>query len=181
MAENKRTEFQIMYDRVLISEMYRKGAYQETIRDAINARYKSDKLEVTLTRQQIGYDIKELIKEWRESAVLNIDEIKQAELEKINIIEAEMWEAWFRSKTTKEIEREKEGFNSKGEFLETVVTRSYPIGETKYIDTIKWCVEMRLKLFGIMDAESIEIPGDTTKAPAKLRIVKLPDNGRISY
>ena len=148
MAENKRTDAQKEFDLTLISEMYRKGAYQENIKDAVNARYKSDGLQITLSRQQISHDIKKLIALWRESSLLDIDEVKQLEIEKINIIEAEMWESWFKSKTKKEVDKEKEGYNSKGDFYETLKETTYPIGSTCYIDTIKWCIEMRLKLAG---------------------------------
>ncbi len=91
----KREKIERERDLLDVAELYLKSWTQQAIADYISDTYYPD-LD-PLTQQQIGYDIKILIKRWQKSQILNIDQAQARELARIDKLEREYWTAWERS------------------------------------------------------------------------------------
>lgn len=141
MSEKKRTPTERESDLQKIAALYLKGKTQADIA-----------ADLTVTQQQISYDLKEIHKRWRESALVNINEAKHRELARIDNLEITYWQAWERSV---------------GEVVKTVTSRSdkdgnrasiakeVQVGNSAYLAGVQWCIEQRCKIFGIYEATKI--------------------------
>ena len=89
----KRTPPERERDLEEIAGMWLRGASQGAIAKAIAAAR-----PYTLTRQTISRDCRTLIERWRESSIEKIEEMKLVQLAKLDECEAELWQAWERSK-----------------------------------------------------------------------------------
>ena len=157
MAAKRRTEAQRNADLVVITEMYLKGKTQAAIAD-----------HVGVTQQQICYDIKAITAKWEEKAIRNIDALKNQELDRINMLEREYWQAWERSQedkivTSKATKRKAaeigDGHDDDGEPTEIVAPGSIEVTDTEqitgnvgnpaFLAGVQWCISERCKLLGI--------------------------------
>jgi hypothetical protein len=113
---------------------------------------------------QITLDLKSVSKEWRAERIHDIDEIKQRELLKLDLIEKKNWEAWDRScqvKTKKSMK--KKGSTTKlGKALgaddkEQTYTEEQQIGDPRYMAIILDCIGKREKIIGYGAAQKLEV------------------------
>lgn len=165
----KRTTIQRERDLLQVAEMYLRAETQEAIAVAISENYPS----FGITRQQIGYDIKKLIKRWLKSQLINIDEAKARELAKVDRLEREYWDAWERSKEDKEtvtkekIERvaaqpedDKAGrADDKAGRAKVQMRSEGQVGNPAFLSGLQWCIERRCKLLGLDAPQKQEISG----------------------
>jgi hypothetical protein len=86
MAARTRTEDEILRDRAEIARRYLQGETQAAIAATLS-----------VSREQVKYDLGEIRKEWLSSSIRDFDEAKAAELAKIDHLESIAWDAWFRS------------------------------------------------------------------------------------
>ncbi len=117
----------------------------------------------------VGKDIKQYIDEWKARADFPLDELKAEELAKINRLEQEAWEAWYRSigtaKTVKKRKRLTRVQTNKINRTEPPIYKMMPletledettrelVGEPKFLETVQWCVETRCKIYGLIKPE----------------------------
>lgn len=164
MAKNVRTEFQILSDKVKIAKYYLQGKTQNEIA-----------LEIGVTRQQISYDLKKIIQEWKEERLKDIEEKILIELEKLNLIESEAWEAWSKSK--KDAEKITENETKDGVF--TSHSLEGQSGHKPFLDMIFKCVEKRLQILGFLVLKN---PKKDKEEEDNLELIEaeieLPNNGR---
>lgn len=143
MASNKRTPTERENDLQRIAALYLKGKRQSDIA-----------LELGVTQPQISYDLKEIHKRWRESALVNMNEAKQRELARIDELEREYWDAWERSKqdVTKTVtgKSDKDGNRAS-------ISKEQQVGNASYLAGVQWCIEQRCKIFGLYEAAKISI------------------------
>lgn len=170
MAKKQRTSFQREKDLITIANLYLQGQTQAQIG-----------VKLKLSRQQIGYDIKEIIQEWRAEYIEDINEKITIELNKINLVESECWLAWEKSKKVKkQITEFRDGYKN----LNSTITNKYDnLPNDRYMDKIKWCIETRLKLLGLLPVKAREVNLDDIsedQEDTQESILILPDNGRAS-
>lgn len=156
MAAPKRTTIQRERDLVTVAELYLKGCTQQYIAGVVSEEYEDE----TLTRQQIGYDIKKLIKRWQKSQLVDIDQAKTSELAKINHLERTYWDAWERScedaetvtqKTKGVVQRRQD---DDGAFVserpaEATKTSKGQAGDPRFLTGVMTCIDRRCKILGI--------------------------------
>lgn len=105
-----------------------------------------------LTPQQIWYDCKQILIEWKKTRLKDIDDYIDIELKKLDRIENELWLAWEKSKTGKYRKKIKggelsaDGQVSGGKLKEQVLEETS--GNSKYLDLILDVMERRAKLLG---------------------------------
>src|SRR6516225_7808708 len=108
-----------------------------------------------LTQQQICYDLKEIRRRWRESGLVDYNEMKSRELERIDVIEQHAWAAWERSCRDKE-EHTAE-VTERGN--RTKMRKNGQAGDPRFLERIGWCVEQRCKIFGLYaQPDTITVP-----------------------
>lgn len=165
----KRSDFQRERDLTEIANLYLKGRFQHDIAVEISTKYYPDD---PLTQQQISQDISKLVKRWRQSQLLDIDDAKTRELARIDNLELTYWDAWersleeFKSKVIKakgtRIEKVKDG-EAETETRSTPVEQSQKSedrnGDPRYLQGVQWCIEQRCKILGVYAAIKQEITG----------------------
>jgi len=166
----RRSEVQRERDLAIISELYLKGYSYYHIGQMLKEFTKDgDKDGYTLSPITVSADMKEVIERWRQAALMNIQEQRLRELEKINAIEHQYFLAWERSlelRTKKETRSALRGtgemqttIDDNGEVLETermalipIEEKSAeyePIGDPRFLDGIMKCIDRRCKLLGL--------------------------------
>jgi len=170
MAKTVRTEFQILNDRVNIAKWYLQGKTQNEIA-----------LKIGVTRQQISYDLKKIMEEWKQERLKDFEERLLAELCKLDLIESEAWEAWEKSKTDGFKIIEKEIRNKDNVLLQKQFDTNLDerLPNKTYLDMIFKCVEKRLQILGFL---AIKQPKEVEKNDLETELieaeVQLESNGR---
>lgn len=121
-----------------IARRYLQGETQAAIAEALE-----------LTQQTVSNDLREIRSRWRESSVRDFDEAKAQELAKIDLIEAEFWQQWERSKELKRTRKHEEGVTERGDLIKMTVIEEQRCGNPVYLNGVMSCVERRCKLLGL--------------------------------
>jgi hypothetical protein len=134
-----------------------------------------------LTPQQIWYDCKQILIEWKKTRLKEIDDYIDIELKKLDRIENELWVAWDKSKTGKFRKKLKggeidaSGNLSGGKLKEQVFEETS--GNSKYLDLILDVMERRAKLLGYNAPLRLEINRPKEKDETQETVLdKIPAN-----
>lgn len=144
--------------------LYRRGFSIRAITDEVKARLDLP----TLSTRTVHKDIQHLLTEWKEYRITNIDEAVQLELERIDEVIREAWEAWDKSKTDYQRKRAKqkgipnEGNGNTNSDILTVAMEQQSeevvcYGDARYLEVIHKNLAERRKLLGLYSAEKKEI------------------------
>ena len=147
--------------------LYRRGFSIRAITDEVKARLDLP----TLSTRTVHKDIQRLLAEWRELRIKDMGEAVQLELERIDEVIREAWDAWDKSKTDYQRKRAKQkgipGDNT-GTDITTVEMEQQSeevvcFGDPRYLDVIHKNLAERRKLLGLYSAEKKEITGKDGK------------------
>lgn len=155
MAKNTRTKYEREDNFRQISAMYLAGMTQNSI-----------SIELGISQPQVSYDLKAIRKQWRESTIVNMNEMVSRELARIDALEIQYWEAWRDSKERSEKARQRVG--SEKQIIDAVVERETQSGDPAYLRGVQWCIEQRCKLLGLEQAirQDVTIRDSRSAAPA---------------
>ncbi len=143
---HKRTPQERARDLQFIQDLYMKGKTHWQITQALNAKFYSAN---PLDRRMISYDIQKLVEEWKKRSVSEISNRKTIELEKIDNLEREYWDAWERSK-----DPAKTATQRAGDITQTVRDSD---GDPRFLQGVQWCIERRIKLFGLDEPSKAKV------------------------
>lgn len=158
--------------------LYKRGFSIRAITEEVKARLDLP----TLSTRTVHKDIKLLLAEWKEYRIANIDEAVQLELERIDEVVREAWEAWDKSKTDYEKKRAKQrgipGEDNDGNSAVITVSMEQQseemvnYGDPRYLEVIHKNLAERRKLLGLYSAEKKEITGKdgSNLIPQKLSV-----------
>jgi len=134
-----RNQSEIIRDRYEIARLYLKGELQSDIASRLG-----------INQSTVSRDLAFLHKQWIEAAEVNFTEAIALELQKINNLEIEYWQAWERSTQVKESSTAKIVTDNDGkERNEAGTKQEQMIGDEKFLAGVRWCIDRRLKLFGL--------------------------------
>lgn len=136
-----RPKFEASQQRPLIAALYLKGCPQSEIAAQLN-----------LTQATVSRDLKLIQEQWRQSAISDMGEVKQRELEKIDLIEYEAWQAWLRSQADA-ISETTFGNSDKP----NIKSSRNQYGDPRFLAQIERCIELRCKILGINAPTKIEV------------------------
>jgi len=142
----KRTTIQIERDRREIADLYLQGWLQSAIAAHIN---KDTSRDYTLSQQMISYDLIRLQEQWRESALVDINEAKAQELAKIDRLEREYWDAWERSKENAETSVSERVDDGKGGHTKAQLRAVGQVGDPRFLAGVMSCIDRRCKILGV--------------------------------
>ena len=155
-----------------ISELYLKGRRQYEIAEILK------KEGIGVSTHSVQRYLKLLQQEWRRERINNINEAKQRELEKIDLLEREYYAAWMRSQrmAVKHVDRTGTIGTTKGDSLvdEHTVTKEKQVGDPRYLQGIQWCIDKRSEILGINSATRQEAQGITVKSI----VIQLPQGAQ---
>lgn len=131
----RRSNDQRLSDQTKIAELYLRGLKQYQIAEAME-----------MTESTVSRDLDAIRAQWKESPLIDFNEAVQRELAVLDIIQAQAFEAWEKSK-----EDEVFKMQSGGEGLEArgTISRRSRVGDEKYLKIIRDCVDTRAKLLGL--------------------------------
>lgn len=186
-TRNKRTKLQIVEDRDFIARHYLRGIAHQRIADMLILELKRD---YVLSRQQIEYDITEIVKalELRYKEQIGVYLFEQ--LRKVDELESEAWAAWEASKkprkkttiiTKKNQMKVEPGEEPPKDPQDVIIESADQTGDVRYFEKIQWCIELRLRLLGFFKntqyGKTLDNGGAASEEDTGL-IIYLPDNGR---
>ena len=147
--------------------LYRRGFSIRAISDEVKARLDLP----TLSTRTVHKDIQRLLAEWRELRIKDMDEAVQLELERIDEVIREAWEAWDKSKTDYQRKRAKQkgvpgdytGADITTVEMEQQSEEVICFGDPRYLEVIHKNLAERRKLLGLYSAEKKELTGKDGK------------------
>lgn len=112
-----------------------------------------------ISLSQVNADIAAIKKAWLQSALRNFDEAKSQELARLDYIEQQAIEGWYRSIRDKKREAHKEtdkGGENGPEISDERVTEAQA-GDPRFLEQMTKCVDMRCKIFGLYKEVKIDM------------------------
>ena len=164
-----RTEDEILRDRARIADLYLRGRKQWEIGQ-----------ELGLSQQMVSYELGIIRKQWMESAVRDFDEAKGRELDRIDHLEREAWDAWERSKrhrlvSVSGIEEKSTGSGVDDRPAAPTETRTREetrktdqVGDPRFLEKVAWCIDQRCKILGLHAALRLKHSGDEDGPPIRV-------------
>lgn len=146
-----RSKSEIEKHRRRISELYLKGMLQEDIA-----------AEIGISQPTVSRDLKAIQKVWQKETLYDFNEAKARELERIDILEREYWQAWQRSC------EDAETVKQKGKPVTDEAGRVTPttdrmertvkgqVGDPRFLQGVQWCITQRCKILGIEAPTKLE-------------------------
>lgn len=162
MAETKRTEKQRQEDCTIIAKYMVQGFSVRNIAEMLNQENEQNDKDYSISKSQVMYDMKSILKEWQEERKDLIDLVVDRELKKLDVIEAECWQAWEKSKQGKRTTTIAGGqvINNQaggGAIKERKIEETN--GEIKYVTMILACMDRRRDLLGYAAPKKVEFSG----------------------
>lgn len=166
-----RSKQQAVLRQNIVSELYKQGYTYREIREEVMKRLDMAKYSLNT----VHADVQAILAEWRQMRNLNIEELQQLELQRIDATIKEAWEAWEKSKTDYDKKRSKQYGRPAGDGggdgeggIETIgVEQSREemvmCGDVRYLDIIHKVSMERRKILGLYAPEKREITGKDGK------------------
>jgi DNA-binding transcriptional regulator LsrR (DeoR family) len=125
--------------RVKVAELYLHQKTQSEIAQIVG-----------VNQGTVSTDLKAIQKQWRESAIVDLNEAKRRELERIDQVERAAWDSYERSlnPVIVMIERSESRNQAKRETQETTQA-----GDPRFLSIIQKCIEQRIKLLGLQEPD----------------------------
>lgn len=140
-------------DLNLIAELYTKGRSYREIAFEVNERHGRNISYVTVSNE-----VKKLLKEWKESREEIIDHQKYIDLEKIDRLEKTYWDGYEKScQPVKKSSTKKKGSIQGVNDIEMTGSEETRVGDPRFLDGIKWCIEQRGKIFGYSAPQKFDV------------------------
>lgn len=143
MAAPKRTKQQILHDRQTIAGLYLEGHTQTAIAEKLG-----------LTRTLVQFDLRQVYRQWTDSALFDFDAARARELAKLDRIEAELWERHWASLEDRTISTAKkvDGKEARSESGRRIESTS---GDPRWLTLILQCVAQRARILGLERTEPV--------------------------
>jgi hypothetical protein len=124
----------VLQRRKKVSELHVQGWSQCSIAEHLAVR-----------QSTICEDLRHISKAWRESSIRDFDAARDLEIQKLNRIEREAWDAWERSKQPAKMATV-DGPNGSSKTKRTVRDQ---YGDPRFLEVIEHCVAARRELLGL--------------------------------
>lgn len=172
MSVNKSDHLQVLSRRSKVAELVLRGV---TNQFEICARLGMEpKQQPTVSR-----DIKAIEEDWRRIAAQQISEARGRELERLDRVEREYWDAWERSKVERQSTRNRrrrkptQKLDAEGRPLtetedEDETKKEPRDGDARFLDGVLACVKKRCEILGIDAPKRLKHGGDEESPPIKV-------------
>jgi hypothetical protein len=104
---------------------------------------------IGVNRSTISRDLRVLNDRWKASGVRDLDAAKGQELERLDQLEREAWQAWEKSKGAHETTTTEQTSTGAGERVKAAIRKDEQCGDPRYLTVVQWCVEQRCRLLGL--------------------------------
>lgn len=168
----------------MVTSLYLKGNSYRWIANKIK-----DELNQTISFVMVGNYVNKMLEEWKQERVKKVDDMKTIELSRIANLENTYWEGWNRSlmatKRSTDKQRAQPGKTLRnGELVDTMQVKQAEktdyveenFGDPRFLDGIKWCIQMRCKILGV--EAPIEFKGSITSTVKRTTVFKTRTRNR---
>ena len=156
----KRTREQIEFDRAFCADLFLRGYPYREIAKRLNDDLAKRKMDYRLTESMVYYDIQKLLISWKRDQLESIDQYVTLELQKLDKMETEAWNAWELSKQKKTKNKTKKAGNGlMGRQIMTEEATETTSGNPRYLDLLLNVQHRRAKMLGFDAPIKIDIPG----------------------
>lgn len=172
LPKNKKNDkLAIARRRKQVAELYLQGFTYQQIADQIK----------TYSYKTVETDIKWIHEQWLASTLVDMDDRKRLELQRIDNLEKTAWEAWAKSCEKAEFERKRKEFirkeikekDKRGKEttlhkiipykIQTETTSRGQSGDPRFLDQVHKCIELRLKVLGLLSPDVKNIQNNFLK------------------
>lgn len=145
ILKKRRSKDQRDIDITRIAPLYLQGKNYREIAEALG-----------LSIKQVAVDITTIKEDWRKTYIEDFNEYRKRELLKVDLIEAEAWEAWERSKKGRTSKvKSAEDSQQFGSRRSATEEHSESHGDVQYLQIVHTCVNTRARLLGIYGAAPV--------------------------
>lgn len=163
----KRTPAQRDSDRARLSDLYLRGTPLPQITQIINREAEG----YAISYQTTWNDLRFCRNQWQEESKRSIDLWVAEQLKKIDVLEAEYWNAWIKSQKEKKSSsvksRGSRKSKRKGEIVPTSLEkwekREERLGDPRYLDGFYNCIIARLKILGREGPDKDDMAKETSE------------------
>jgi hypothetical protein len=127
-------------------------------------------LRLGVNRSTISRDLKALNARWKEAAVRDLDAAKGQELERLDQLEAEYWQAWEKSKGPHEVTTTEQTTGGDSDRTRAAIRTEEQHGDPRYLDGVQRCIEQRCKLLGLCAPQKIAPTTPDGQEPYRLTV-----------
>jgi hypothetical protein len=121
-------------------------------------------------RSTVSRDLKVLNARWKEAALRDLDAAKGQELERLDRLEREYWQAWANSQGPHEITTTEQTTGGDGEKVKAAIRKEEQYGDARYLEGVQRCIEQRCKLLGLNAPQKIAPTAPDGQEPYRLTI-----------
>ena len=141
-------------------------------RKRVAEAYLSGRIQFEIAKEEgvdhstISRDLTAIRKDWRESALRDLDAKFDEELAKLDEVERAAWAAWEESKKTLHTHSREEITGGRNDgATRTTEKRQQRCGDPAFLQIIMGCVDRRCKLLHLQPAQKLHILGDKSAPP----------------
>jgi predicted transcriptional regulator len=134
MKKHNRQEFAVAHRRMQVAELYLKGLSQPAIAEQLG-----------VSQPTVSGDLKAIQQQWRASDIRNFEERRAMELQKIDLVEREAWDAWERSKKP----AQSATVTGAGNGQHTRKSVKNQIGDPRFLEQVNKCISQRRDLLAL--------------------------------
>jgi hypothetical protein len=139
-----RSPDQIRQDRAEIARLYLQRRTQAEIGQRLG-----------LSRQQVGYELEAVRKEWLQSSLMDFNARRAEELARIDAVEQEYHLAWEASKKERQTSITEQITTPEGERLKAGIRKEEQTGDARYLEGVQRCIDQRCKILGLNAPQKI--------------------------
>lgn len=143
-ARSTKDEMTYTERRMEVATLYLEGWRQSDLAERFGVNQSTISRDLAAIRQQ-----------WLESTLIDFNEAKARELARIDKLEREYWEQYEASKGGRTVATVQEAAGGKRQ----TVRKETRTGDPRYLSGVQWCIEQRLRIFGLYAPQRTELTG----------------------
>jgi hypothetical protein len=115
-----------------------------------------------VNRSTVSRDLKVLNVRWKEAAVRDLDAAKGQELDRLDQLEREYWQAWQQSQGPHEVTTTEQTTGGDGERVRAAIRKEEQHGDPRYLEGVRWCIQKRCDLLGLDNPQKVHLTREDT-------------------
>ena len=158
--------------RAYVAEFYLKGfKRQDKILECLAG------VGIVIEQPTVSRDLKAIKQRWLESQIVNLNEAKQKELDRIDLLEREAWKAWDRSCRERQVSAtERSTGHLDGDKTKARVTKEGRDGNPAFLERVAWCINKRCEILGLDAPKKVAPTSPDGQQPYRLTVSGMTDD-----
>lgn len=159
---NKRSNEQKELDIVICTRYFLQGYTYRQIADKLNIEIKARGNDYTIDFRTVYRDLQKVLIEWKKEHADDMDAYVRKEVQKLDLMECELWQAWEKSKTGKlreKVAKRPSRDELKDSYDTNETTKETSAGNPRFLQLILEVMQRRAKLLGFDAPVKVDVTG----------------------